>query len=380
MNIGKANAEIEALHKQLAALGHPEGKPGNGGFRFLRIAKANDEAARLQKIVGSLGQPVVGETISSPPADGSSEIPAKPVQPIAVRSAGVADGSPSMGAKSAPPVGQSTSGQPAQFPASTALRNTSAGAGLPGTLSRFQVLSALELFPAVAVSGGESDEDLRAMLKQATAEAGIRLPGDPAEPTPAELRQRALNAIVAAPAPAVAAGSWNLESLTTLVNSVFGVGTAENKCQAVSYYDVGSGSLAAKMNSFPPGSHQFNMAAEEMRKQARGKLSAQCSPQEQKRQLEVLRSFLCCSGVKVPGLSYAGIRVPQAAGERLSARQLPIAQAHVDAFCAVLSGDENSGLSDHRGAMAARRFIAATNRKPFTVGMLPAGCVPMSRV
>ena len=367
LTITKCNAAIEALHKQLAAVGHPEGKPGAGAFRFRHIGRANAEWARLTALVASLGQPVVGETISSPPAAGAPLSPATPPQPDAERSAGAAgNSSPSMDAKPAPPVGQSISGQPAKFPASNPAQATGQVAGLPGTLSRYQVLSALELFPAVAVSGGESDEDLRAMLKHAAAEGGIRLPGD-TEASPAALRQAALNKVLAAK-PEPATGTWNRNSLAALVDAVCGVGAARNVTGQPSYYECGADSIASQMAGLLPGSHRWNVLLAEQRKVMQKRLAANVSPETKDRELASLKRFCASRGWRVPGLSMVGLPAtmdPECAGRP---KQMAAEQRAIDQFCAVLSGDVEAGRSLTAAAKSAHTFIAVVSGKPFTLG------------
>ncbi|MCX6925240.1 MAG: hypothetical protein NT154_18820 [Verrucomicrobia bacterium] len=333
LNIGKANAEIHRLQADAARLGKPQPgwKKDSVAWLFKRIGPANAEIDRLETLVASLTPPII-PTLSGSPTPISTPNIAAPIAPQ--------------------------------------------GGGAPGiTLSRHQLLSALELFPAVEFDPTASDETLEHALRNASAEAGIRLPGDTAE-TPAALRQAAINRIVAAPEPAATIGAWNLESLTALVDAAFGPGTAMSVAGVVSFYQVSEGSKAAKLNQLPPGSHQWNQVFAEMKREAKSRLSAESSPQAQKKQLESLQRFLLGTGVRVPGLSYKGLQMPEGAAEALSPTKLAIAQKHVDEFCSVLSGDESAALSSHRAAAAARTFIAATNRRPFTIGMVPGPHVP----
>ena len=244
-------------------------------------------------------------------------------------------------------------------------------AGLSLPLSRHQLLSTLELFPAVEVTGAESDETLQAILKNASGEAGIRLPGEPADPTPGELRQQKLNQILSAPAQEVSAGAWTLESLSALTDAVFGVGTAKAETRTVHYYDPASPTaiLAAKMNSFPPGSYEWRKLDAEMRKAERTELSAQSSPQVQQSKIEALRTFLCASGLRIPGLSFAGLKVSERA-KGLHPKELVIAQDLCDRFCAVMAGDVEAGRSSHAAAAAARKCIATQTKQPFVLGMV----------
>jgi hypothetical protein len=243
-------------------------------------------------------------------------------------------------------------------------------------LSRFQLLSALDLFPAVEVTGAEDDSTLAVMLKNASAEAGLRLPGQSTEPTPGELRQAKLNEILAAPAATVSAGAWNIESLSALVDAIFGPGTAKMETQRASEYAVGEASLAAKLNSHPPYSHQWHRTMVEMKQAARQTLAAAHSPEAQKAKIENLRTFLFKSGLNVPGLSFNGLRIPDDATGRLPPRQRAIAQSRADTFCAVLSGDESAGRSMSPEAAAARKHISSVTKKPFCLGMT---AIPKSR-
>ena len=325
LSIGNANAELHRLYKEAAALGHPQADvPKSGEFITLRIGKANAEIQRLTDLVATFKPPVIGQ--SNPGTPAAVAHPYRDVSPIC-------------------------------------------GAGVPGSPSRFQVLSALELFPAVEVTGAESDEDLRAMLKAASGEAGLRLPGEPAEPTPGELRQRKLTEILAA-SPVTAVAGWNHESLAALVDTVAGKGTAKAVTTQPLLCEVGENSLAAQLNRLVVGSNQWHEVAAKMRLQARKGISASASPTEHKRQFEALRSFVARAGWRVPGLSLAGLSVrvdPEAAARP---RDLANAQAMIETFCAVLNGDEEAGRCNHPAAECARKFIVATNRAPFQIGMV----------
>jgi hypothetical protein len=334
LNVTKANAELYRLHKQLAAVGNPQPNApkgnGPGPFLFLNIGKANAEIMRLTDLLESRTPPIIGQSISGQPAISSLPLAPPPVAPRA--------------------------------------------AGLPGTLSRFQLLSALELFPTADLHGMESDEDLAALLKNASAEAGIRLPGEPAEPTPHELRTAKLNQILSAPAQAVTAGAWGFESLAALVDSVFGVGTARTETGKASLYDCSAQSKAAQLNKHLPGSYQWNRIKGEMEHEARHLLSAQSAPEEQQRQLDALRSFLSTTGLKIPGMCFIGLAVSD--GSELEPAQRAVAQKLTDEFCAVLNGDEEAGRVSSPIAAKARQFIAATNRTPFQIGMVPGQRAP----
>ena len=193
--LGEAHKAIEGLREKAAQLGKPQ-----PAFTSLNIVKANREYERLTSLLST----TTVKSSSGPTAD-SIHITTPP--PVEARDA----------------------------------------AG-PGTPSRFQLLSALELFP-IAVGnlvGTESDDHLQALLKVASGEAGLRLPGDPDEPSPALLRQSRLNEILTAEQPPEPTnGAWNLESLAALTDSSFGPGTARSVGGVVSNTTASFGTCAS---------------------------------------------------------------------------------------------------------------------------------------
>jgi len=320
-NVGKAMVAINALRDKAAKLGKPQAE-----FQSLNIRKVNAEYSRLLKVVESGTPPL----LIPPSISGQAPISMPPM---------------------APPVARV--------------------AGSPGTsLSRYQLLSALELFPSLDITGAEDDATLAAMLKNASAEAGIRLPGDPAEPV--ELRQAKLIERLSAPEPAGTSGTWDLASLSALVDGVAGRGTSASVTQSAFSYGTVEAGLASAMSANPVGSHKWEAGLEKLKKQARSRLAAGCSPEEHQRQFDALRGFVAARGWRVPGLSLAGLSVQVDGAMASRPRQLAAEQSAVEVFAEVLAGDEQAALSSHSAASAARRFIEGQTKRPFVIGAVCA--------
>ena len=315
LNIRKANAALDLLHQQLRNAGRPqEEKPtGHGVLRFFNIGKANAEVDRLQALLDSATPPIISNPISEQPA--VSNMPICSPAPVAPRVA-----------------------------------------GLPGLL-RSQLLSALALFPAVAVNGTEDEATLAAMLKDAAANANVRLPGQTVPP--AQLRQAALDAIVAAQGHPV---TWDLKTLSALVDAVCGPKTAASVTRRPVIVDL---EARAKIFAEPGQASPRERAAKYH--QQRQAIEANAAPQHAQEDFDKLRLVLLGLGVRVDGLSYAGL--PRPCSEVLvgDPKTRAIAQQNADAFMAVLAGDPFAGASTELGAVAARRFIRRETGQ-FTIG------------
>jgi hypothetical protein len=97
---------------------------------------------------------------------------------------------------------------------------------------------------------------------------------------------------------------------------------------------------------------------------AKRQLAEQSCPEAQATDFEKLRKFAQKAGVRIPGLSFKGMK-PTAA--TLEPQSLAVAQARVDAFMQVLNGEDCP--SEHADVLeAARKFFTKTTGQAYTVG------------
>jgi hypothetical protein len=159
---------------------------------------------------------------------------------------------------------------------------------------------------------------------------------------------------------------WNGHTLLALCSGVFGEGHAANIMAAaeqnawrssadVARADAGLKDVMERMHA--GSSFQKEQMLPEARAAAQRKIDARAGPDIQKAGFDGLRKALFCAGCRVPGLSFAGLAVSRATEVERHPKKIEAAQARVDAFCAVLVGDEFALRSDNAGAKAAAEFL-----------------------
>jgi hypothetical protein len=161
------------------------------------------------------------------------------------------------------------------------------------------------------------------------------------------------------------AGGLTLEVLAATVDAVWGKGMAANLTQRPIEILRGHASKE-DLAAAPYNEAAATRVMAALTANAKAQIAAQSMPEAQSEDFQKLRVFCHRAGIKVPGLSYKGLR-PATAEQTLEAASLKIAQARVDAFLAVLSGEDCSG--EHADVVEfARRFITKATGQPYTVG------------
>jgi hypothetical protein len=169
--------------------------------------------------------------------------------------------------------------------------------------------------------------------------------------------------------------SWDSESLCGLVDAIFGEGVSAHVTHEAVMVDCSEGSIGQRMMAAAHSVHETRVLQKEWDAQQVAAAAAANAPaalaEKEKRNFDRLRKQCLCAGLRIPGLSYAGLRADAVEIER-NPGNLKAAQAACDEFCKIAAGDELAGLSDTVAARGAKRFIEAANGgKRFTIGMVP---------
>lgn len=166
-------------------------------------------------------------------------------------------------------------------------------------------------------------------------------------------------------APAAPPLTFNKSLLSALFDAVAGAGEAAH----VTYHPV-KVDLVKRSKAFaavPRGSPVLSAeVAETFAREQQADEAAQ-APAREKEDCECLKSHLLGLGVKVSGLSYAGLARPSSDVMELDPKTRAQAQKNADAFMAVLGGDPFAGASNELAAETARGLIRATNGE-FKIG------------
>ena len=218
--------------------------------------------------------------------------------------------------------------------------------GLPARLAT----QALQRAAAELVLSGKVPATKAARTEPPAAPAAAEPPApDRAPDRRVVLRDRALEAAKSAPA----ANAWTLESLSALVDGVFGKGTARALTTEPLEFDV-RGEPTEQHSAWRIESQRSERAREAKQR------ALKAAPEVRSRAADRLRSALFRSGVDLPGL-YSSYQVTprDRAGQETNPRLIAVAQRRANEFAAVLQGAERSSRLTGNAADMAREFLAA---------------------